>query len=128
MRALAALCLMALPVAAETPLSAAEFEARTTGRTMSYAREGRIWGREQYLKGRKVIWAFEGEACKYGIWDEPQPGLICFSYEDAPQEQECWRFFDRPEGLVAQSEFSPEGVLAAMDDSATGMICGGLGV
>lgn len=129
MRAALALCLMAAPAWAETPLTAAEFEARTAGRTMTYAREGRIWGREQYLAGRKVIWAFEGEDCKYGIWDELAPGLICFAYDDAPQEQECWRFYDRQEGLFAQSELAPEaGMLAAMAESDKGMVCGGLGV
>ena len=123
-----ALCLLAVPAGAETPLSAAEFEARTTGRTLTYARDGLVWGREQYLEGRKVIWAFEGEDCKYGQWQEPLPGLICFAYDDAPQDEECWRFFDRNGGLFAQSELAPEGVLAAIDDSETGMVCGGLGV
>ncbi len=127
MRAMLALCLLAAPAWAETPLSAAEFEARTTGRTMTYAREGQVWGREQYLAGRKVIWAFEGEPCKYGTWEEPSPGLICFAYEDAPDEQECWRFYDRAGGLVAQSELAPEGVLAAIADSDKGMVCDGLG-
>lgn len=120
---------LASPVQAETPLSAAEFEARTTGRTMTYAREGRVWGREQYLSDHKVIWAFEGEACKYGVWSEAAPGLICFSYDDAPQDVECWRFYNRPDGLFAQSELAPEdGMLAAMVESDKGMTCGGLGV
>lgn len=114
---------------AETPLSGAEFDARTIGRTLTYAGDGLVWGREEYLKDRRVIWAFEGEPCKYGRWQEPQPGLICFSYDDAPQEQECWRFYDRAGGLVARSELSPEEAsLAVVEDSETGMICGGLGV
>ncbi|TXI06742.1 MAG: hypothetical protein E6Q73_00190 [Pseudorhodobacter sp.] len=128
MRAALALCLTLTPAWAEVPLSAAEFEARTAGRTLTYAQDGRISGREQYLAGRRVIWAFTGEECKYGVWDEPVPGLICFAYEDAPEQQECWRFYDRAGGLVAQSELAPEGVLAVMEQSDTGMICGGLGV
>ena len=128
--AFVAACLgLATPAWAETPMTGAEFEARTTGRTMTYARDGQVWGREQYLAGRKVIWAFEGEDCKRGVWDEPQPGLICFAYDDAPDEQECWRFYERQGGLFAQSELAPEaGVLAAMQESDKGMICGGLGV
>lgn len=125
------LALVALPglAWAETPLSAAEFDARTTGRTMTYAQEGQIWGREQYLPGHKVIWAFEGAACKYGTWAELAPGLICFTYEDAPTEQECWRFFNRETGLFAQFELAPDAVtLAAVEESDKGMICDGLGV
>lgn len=129
MRWVALSLVLAAPAGAETPLSGAEFEARTTGRTMTYAREGQVWGREQYLAGRKVIWAFEGEDCKRGVWDEPQPGLICFSYDDAPDAQECWRFYGRQDGLFAQSALALDaGELAAMDDSDKGMVCGGLGV
>lgn len=128
MRALALLALLPGMALAETPLTGAEFDARTQGRTLTYSRDGQVWGREQYLKDRKVIWAFEGEGCKNGVWNEPQPGLICFVYDDAPDEQECWRFFDRPEGIFAQSELDPEGGVAAIADSDTGMICGGLGV
>lgn len=125
------LALVALPglAWAETPLSAVEFDARTMGRTMTYAQEGQIWGREQYLPGRKVIWAFEGEPCKYGTWAELAPGLICFAYDDAPTEQECWRFFDRGAGFFAQSELAPDAaMLAAVEESDKGMVCDGLGV
>lgn len=125
-----ALALMLVPglALAETPLSGAEFDARTVGRTMTYARGGEVWGREVYLKDRKVIWAFDGEPCKRGTWQEPQPGLICFSYDDAAQDQECWRFYDREGGLFAQSELAPEeGDLAAVEQSEAGLVCDGLG-
>lgn len=128
MRTLIALALLPGSALAETPLSAAEFEARSTGRTMTYARDGAVWGREQYLPGRRVIWAFEGEACKYGAWQEPQPGLICFAYDDAPQDPSCWRFFDRSGRLFARSEAAPEaGMLAVVEETAKGMVCEGLG-
>ncbi len=126
-----ALALMFVPgvALADTPLSGAEFDARTLGRTMTYARDGDVWGREMYLKDRKVIWAFDGEPCKRGLWQEPAAGLICFSYEDAPDEQECWRFYDRAGRLFAQSELEPDAMmLAAVEESETGMVCDGLGV
>ncbi|MCF8510317.1 MAG: hypothetical protein K9G43_02620 [Rhodobacteraceae bacterium] len=120
---------LAAPALGETPLSAEAFEARTTGRTMTYADDGQVWGREQYLSDRRVIWAFEGEECKRGIWDEVQPGLICFAYEDAPDDTECWHFFDREGRLFAQLEHDTDAMsLAAVDETAKGLVCGGLGV
>ena len=82
------------PALAQDALTGPEFEARITGKTMTYGRDGQVWGREQYLKGRRVIWAFEGEACKRGTWAEAAPGLICFTYDDRPGDPECWQFFD----------------------------------
>ena len=39
-------------------MSAAEFEAYTTGKTLSYAEAGQPYGVESYLPGRRVVWAF----------------------------------------------------------------------
>ncbi|MBU9696840.1 hypothetical protein GU927_003160 [Rhodobacteraceae bacterium HSP-20] len=99
----ATLCLPALaqeatPVA-DAPLAAAEFEAYATGKTLSYAQDGVIWGAEQYLPGRKVIWAFTEDDCQYGHWFEDR-GNICFVY-DADPEPQCWRFFREATGLRA---------------------------
>jgi len=85
------------------PLSAAEFEAYTTGKTLTYSRIGsQPYGAEEYLPGRRVQWAFEGDECKMGQWYE-DAGQICFVYEDNPVPQ-CWSFFLRNGGLVAQFE------------------------
>lgn len=120
------LLLLAVQARAETPLTATEFEARTTGRTMTYAQEGLVWGREQYLQGRRVIWAFEGEDCKRGIWDEPLPGLICFAYDDRPGDPQCWRFFDKGGRLLAQLEAAPEvGLLSAVEETDLPLACPG---
>ncbi len=98
--------LSALPAAAQDdvrPMTAVEFEAFTTGKTMSYANQGATpYGREEYLPGRRVRWAFEGAECKEGTWFEDLE-LICFVYEDNPVAQ-CWSFYLTERGLRAQFE------------------------
>ena len=84
---------------ADAPLTAQEFDAYATGKTLSYAQGGVVWGAEQYLPGRRVIWAFTEDDCQYGHWFEDQ-GNICFLYDDQDQPQ-CWRFFRETTGLRA---------------------------
>ncbi len=111
---------------AEVPLTGAEFDAYTLGKTMTYGEGGRIWGREQYLPDAKVIWAFEGEECKRGTWTEAAPGLICFSYEDAPANSECWHFYKGEGRLMAQSTKGDGSFpLAAIEETATPLACPG---
>lgn len=89
-----ALCLALLPqlaLAAETPLSGAEFEAYTTGKTLTFASQGQVYGAEQYLPGRRVKWAFTEDICREGIWYE-DAGQICFVYDYDPIPQ-CWVFW-----------------------------------
>lgn len=84
----------------EVPLTGPAFEARVTGKTLTYARDNQIYGREQYLPGRRVIWAFEGDTCRMGVWYEAQ-GAICFDY-DTYDQGICWEFFDRGPTLAAR--------------------------
>ncbi len=84
---------------ADAPLTASEFEAYATGKTLSYAQDGVVWGSEQYLPGRRVIWAFTADQCQYGHWFEDR-GNICFVYDNDPDTQ-CWRFFREASGLRA---------------------------
>lgn len=97
---LATLCGPLHAAQADTPMTAAEFEAYATGKTLSYAQGAEVWGSEQYLPNRQVIWAFNTEDCQYGIWFEDE-GNICFVYDDDPAPQ-CWRFFREAGGLRAE--------------------------
>lgn len=99
------LALAALPGMAETPMTGLEFEAYTTGKTMTYARSGAVWGTEEYLPGRRVRWAFAEGACEVGRWYEEGP-WICFSYETGPEPQ-CWQFFRGETGLRARFRGDP---------------------
>ncbi|MCU0899418.1 MAG: hypothetical protein MUC82_02860 [Cypionkella sp.] len=73
------------------PLTGAEFEAYTTGKTLTFSQSGEIYGAEEYLPGRKVRWAFTGDICRDGSWYE-DAGNICFVYEHDPTAQ-CWTFW-----------------------------------
>lgn len=96
--ALPALAQEATPVA-DAPMTGAEFDAYATGKTLSYAQDGVVWGSEQYLPGRKVVWAFTEDDCQYGHWFEDR-GNICFLYDNDPDAQ-CWKFFREASGLRA---------------------------
>ena len=99
--ALLALLLLPLPALAETPMTAAEFDAYVTGKTLTYSQFGTIFGIEEYLPGRKVRWAFTEDICQYGTWYE-EAGNICFVYEYDPTPH-CWRFWQEGDGLKALS-------------------------
>lgn len=110
-RLLLTLCLLPLPLRADPPgmiplpnlgppLTAAEFEAYATGKTLSYAQGGTVWGSEQYMAGRQVLWAFTDQPCEYGQWYEDR-GAICFIYE-GKTDPNCWYFYQGATGLVAR--------------------------
>ncbi|MEM9437049.1 MAG: hypothetical protein AAGA15_08410 [Pseudomonadota bacterium] len=122
---LSTLASTSLAVEAGDPLTASEFEALTTGKTLTYATEGQTpYGTEEYLPGRKVRWAFTGQECKDGEWFE-EGGLICFIYEDNPDPQ-CWSFFLTPQGIRAQFE-NREGTapLYSIAESTEPLFCPG---
>ncbi len=109
---------------AEAPLSAAEFEAITTGRTLTYAQGGFIYGIEQYKPGRRVVWAFAGDTCREGVWYQ-EGEAICFVYEDDPGPQ-CWLFHARPGGMTARVVDQPPGSeLTVVAESAEPLACMG---
>lgn len=86
-----ALLLAAPALAAETPLTAEEFDAATRGATITYDYGGGLFGTEEYLENRNVRWAFEGDLCIYGIWYQ-DGDEICFVYENDPTPA-CWLYF-----------------------------------
>lgn len=106
------LLLIAPPLAAaDGPLSAPEFEALSTHRTLGYALGGEVYGAEQYLPGRRVLWAFRGQECRKGHWYE-EAGQICFVYDHDPAPQ-CWTYFRDGTGLRALFAGDPPGAEAA---------------
>lgn len=122
--ALTAAPLAPLPATALTRMTAEEFDAYSVGKTLTYAVDGMIYGAEQYLPGRRVIWAFVGDQCRRGLWYE-DGGLICFVYEHDPEPQ-CWSFYATPDGLAAVYENDPEGSpLVEVDNSPEPLACPG---
>ena len=106
------------------PLTAAEFDAATVGRTLYYNSGGQPYGVEQYLPGRKVIWAFLGDDCRKGEW-YPEGQDICFVYEGNPDPQ-CWTFYQSNSGLLARFRGDPASLpLIAVEESGEPMACMG---
>lgn len=122
-----AACLLALPAFGanpDTPLTPEEFEAIATGHTMFYNSAGKSYGAEQYLPGRKVVWAFTGDDCQKGEW-HAEGEFICFTYDDMA-DQQCWTFYKSPTGLLARFRGDPTGLpLVAVEQSPQPMACMG---
>ncbi len=102
-RPIAILAALALPQMAPAEMTAEEFEAYTTGKTLFYALNGEDFGVERYKEDRRVEWSFLDGECTQGVWYE-ENGLICFAYENWTVPQ-CWSFERSPGGLEA--EFVP---------------------
>lgn len=99
--ALLASFLLAAPALAEPPMTADEFEAFATGRTLTYQRPGHVFGTEEYLPGRKVRWQEAGKGCSGGTWFA-RDSAICFAYTGFPRPA-CWVFVQTGDRVVAHS-------------------------
>ena len=103
-------------------MSASEFEAYVTGKTLFFAQDGRSYGAERYLTNRHVEWSFLDGDCKLGRWF-PEGQNICFVYEDNPTPQ-CWQFRKGAGGLIAQFQNSEDlGTLYEAQDLGEEMLC-----
>jgi hypothetical protein len=119
-----ALVALAAPGLAQTPLTAEEFEAHVTGRTVTYRQFDFIFGIEEYLPGRKVRWSVAPGECQYGSW-YPQDRRICFVYEYDPVPH-CWTFWKEGGALVALSDSGQPGEeLYEVDRSPSPLACPG---
>lgn len=103
-------------------MSAAEFEAYVTGKTLYYGRSGDAYGAEIYHENRRVTWSFLDGECKEGYWYN-EGRSICFVYEDRPEAQ-CWTFERGAGGLIASFENDPSSEeLYEAQDVGEEMIC-----
>lgn len=119
-----ALAGLASAASAQTPLTAEEFEAHVTGKTITYRQLGNLFGIEQYLEGRKVRWSVAPGECRYGSW-YPEDSSICFVYEYDPTPH-CWTFWMEDGALVALSDSGlPGPELHEADRSDTPLDCPG---
>ena len=132
-RLILAMTLAATPVLAETvpvppPMTATEFEAYATGKTLTYGLGGEVYGIEQYLPGRRVLWAFKGDECRKGYWYEAGQD-ICFVYEKDPEGPQCWTFHRIDGGIRARFTGDPGGAdLSEVTQSSSPLICAGPGL
>jgi len=119
------LLLAASPLLAlDGPMSAAQFDAYSNGKTFYYGAGGEAYGVEEYMDDQRVRWSFLDGECKEGRWYEEKAGLICFVYDDTPGEPQCWSFYLGPQGLVARFENDPERTeLYEVQNSEEPMMC-----
>ena len=83
--------LLASPASAQSLMTAEEFEAWSTGKTLDYAIDGIYWGSEQHLPGRLTRDADANGPCIEGRWF-PKDDAICFVYDGVAGEH-CWQFW-----------------------------------
>lgn len=109
---------------AETPMTGAEFDSYSRGRTFYYGEGGQAYGVEQYLDNRRVRWSFLDGDCADGHWYE-LGSMICFEYEADPDPgPQCWTFYKGAGGLVAHFEGDPnQTTLYEVQDATEPMIC-----
>lgn len=112
----------AAPALAQQPMTGAEFDAYTRGKTFYYGDGSGPYGGEEYMDGQRVRWSFLDGNCREGRWYEDGQ-LICFVYEADPQPH-CWSFFRGPGGMTARFENDPaETVLYEVNKSDAPMLC-----
>ncbi|MEM6438726.1 MAG: hypothetical protein AAF763_03375 [Pseudomonadota bacterium] len=106
---LAGLALGAIGASAAERIGPAAFERLTEGRVLTFLSQGRPYGAEQYLPGRRVIWQGVSGVCLFGRW-EGRGEDICFTYDDAPEQRTCWVVERDAEGLTAAIVGDPLGL------------------
>ncbi len=121
------LALLPLPGLAESPMTAEEFDAYATGRTLTFATPSGPYGVERYLRGRRVVWSFLDGDCAEGTW-YPEGRAICFVYDFDPEPQ-CWEMFRDGDGLRAVFLNDPGSTVLyeALEDQED-LICADYGV
>ncbi len=123
----AALLCLPLAAAAETPMTADAFEAHTAGRTLTFEADGIPYGIERYMAGRRVLWSFLDGQCAMGRW-YPDGAAICFVYDTAPEEPQCWLVYLEDGRLRTVLTRDPEGPpLYQARDATEEMICENFG-
>lgn len=125
---LTALALLAAQtVAAETPMTAEEFDDYTRGRTLTFVLGGEPYGIERYMADRRVIWSFLDGECVTGTWHQ-EGDAICFVYDNTPDDPQCWQVYD--EGGRLRTVFMEEPARNALYEARPGdeeLICENFG-
>jgi hypothetical protein len=126
MRSLAFCLVLASHAAAQDRMTADEFDAYVTGRTITFSTvTNPSFGVERYLPGRRVMWSTFDGICQYGVWFESK-GDICFRYDGDP-EHKCWTIFDDPAGLRGVYTTNPNTtVIYEVPDQENLIVCNDL--
>ncbi|MCB5410552.1 hypothetical protein [Pseudogemmobacter faecipullorum] len=110
--------------ASDPPLTAAEFDALTRGRTMdTHDADIGLYGVETFLSGKRVIWR-DAERCMHGSWEQVGE-QICFLYEDNPGRPVCWTYHDRGGWLMGFYEGRRDSVPIMLYPAQGPLVCDG---
>jgi hypothetical protein len=123
MRFLLALILVTGAAKAQTPMTAEEFEAFSTGQTLDYRIDGAFWGSERHLAGRRTLDADAEGPCREGRWF-PKDDLICFIYQGDDGEH-CWQFFRNGPRVLANIANDDSGLSAEVTLADQPLACPG---
>lgn len=99
MRALIPALLLALPVGAqEAPLAPEALLDRLVGGSAVFTLPGGAYVGTEYFPSRaRSFWRDAAGRCANGALSV-EADLLCFRYEDRPDEAHCWAPFEGPEG------------------------------
>lgn len=131
MKTVVLLAFLALPLWAQDPgvplgpaLTAQEFDAYVTGKTLTWSLGAKVWGTEEYLANRRVQWSSAPGECEVGQW-HAEGDQICFAYE-GNATLACWIFRAGPVGLSADLQ-GPEAPLRLNETARSdqGLSCPG---
>ncbi|MFN5996058.1 MAG: hypothetical protein ACK47C_15390 [Paracoccaceae bacterium] len=122
--ALALAILLAAPAGAETRMTADDFDAFATGKTLTYRSASGVFGTEEYLPGRKVRWSDGSAGCYSGLW-YPKGEDICFYYQGV-DEPACWRFLRTDDKVIADFSGDAETLFLDVVASKDKLPCNGL--
>ncbi|MBN8632725.1 MAG: hypothetical protein J0L76_17960 [Rhodobacterales bacterium] len=101
MRVAFILLLLTAPAAmGQTLMTPDEFDAWSTGKTLDYSVDGRVYGSEAYFPGRRVIDADTGGPCLDGSW-HAEGEAVCFVYP-ARDGLHCWTFWREGDAVFAK--------------------------
>ncbi|MGL4319382.1 MAG: hypothetical protein ACRCS3_00815 [Paracoccaceae bacterium] len=114
--------LLPLPAWAERVMTPAEFEDYATGKTIDYADDFGVWGREEYLPGRRVRFSLTDEECRFGTWYE-KDDQVCFLYDFDP-ELKCWTYFtDGKNVTMVYESDGPGGTVSIARPTKEPLVC-----
>ena len=106
------------PCLAQTQISPEMFLDQAVGKTLTFTekRSGQTVGVEQFLSRDKSVWTAVDFRCTYGKIEVRGP-LICFTFKDYPNPENCWMPFIDDTGLLVMSRsFDIQRITAITDD------------
>jgi hypothetical protein len=123
LRVTLALSLWPAIAAAETPMTAEDFEAYVGTSTITYDYGEGLFGQADYHANRTLSWAFEGEPCMTGKW-YPDGDHLCFVFQDDPEASACWNFYKRENSIFGRTVGREDEVeIFGVEKSALPLIC-----